>query len=111
MTGRCLRLHALHRNRVPFTWTEEHQDAFNRLKERLTSAPVLGMPTDEGTYYLDCDASDVWLGAVFSQKQGSSEVVIAYASRTLSKPERNYEVTRRELLAIVYRLKHTSSTS
>jgi len=98
-------LHALHRKRVPFTWTEKHQDAFNRLKERFTSASVLGMPTDEGTYYLDCDASDVWLGAVLSQKQGSSEVVIAYASRTLSGPERNYDVTRRELSAIVYGLK------
>ena len=72
-------LHALHRKRVAFTWTEEHQDAFNRLKERLTSAPVLGMPTDEGKYYLDCDASDVGLWAVLSQKQGSSEVVIPYA--------------------------------
>ena len=64
--GRWLLLHALHRKRIQFTWTEEHQDAFNRLKERLTSAPVLGMPTNEGTYCLDCDASDVGLGTVLS---------------------------------------------
>ena len=98
-------LHALQRKQVQFTWTSEQEDAFNRLKERLTSAPVLGMPTDEGTFYLDCDASDVGLGAVISQRQGNSEVVIAYASRALSRPERNYDVTRRELLAIVYGLK------
>jgi len=42
---------------------------------------------------------------VLSQEQGGSEVVIAYASRALSKPERNYDTTRRELLAIVYVLK------
>ena len=82
--------HALHRKQVPFHWTWEQEDAFNQLKQRLTSAPVLG------TFYLDCDASDVGLGSVLSQEQGGSEVVIAYASRALSKPERNYDTTRRE---------------
>jgi len=98
-------LHALHRKQVPFHWSWEQEDAFNHLKQRLTSAPVLGMPTDVGTFYLDCDASDAGLGSVLSQEQGGSEVVIAYASRALSKPERNYDTTRRELLAIVYGLK------
>ena len=98
-------LHALHRKQAPFVWTWEQEDAFNRLKERLLSAPVLGMPTDEGTFYLDCDASDVGLGTVLSQRQNDTEVVIAYSSRALSRAERNYDVTRRELLAIVYGLK------
>ena len=98
-------LHALQRMQARFVWTREQEEAFNRLKERLTSAPVLGMPTDEGTFYLDCDASDVGLGAVLGQKQGDSEVVIAYSSRALSRAERNYDVTRRELLATVYGLK------
>jgi len=49
----------------------EQEDAFNRLKKRLTSAPVLGMPTDEGMFYLECDASDIGLGVVLSQKQGN----------------------------------------
>ena len=89
-------LHALHRTQVPFHWMWEQEDAFNQLKQRLTSALVLGMPTDVGTFYLDCDPSDVGLGSVLSQDQGGSEVVIAYASRALSKPERNYDTTRRE---------------
>ena len=63
------------------------------------------MPDDEGEYILDTDASDLGLGAVLSQDQDGREVVLAYASRTLSKPERNYDVTRRELLAVVYGLK------
>ena len=63
------------------------------------------MPTDEGTFYLDCDASDVGLGAVLSQSQNGCEKVLAFGSRALSKAERNYDVTRRELLAIVFGLK------
>ena len=98
-------LHALTRKNARFVWGPEQDEAFNRLKERLTTAPILGMPRDEGTYYLDTDASDCGLGAVLSQDQDGREVVLAYASRTLSKPERNYDVTRRELLAIVYGLK------
>jgi len=94
-------LHALQRKNVPFVWTDECEVAFNHLKECLTSAPIFGMPRDDGTFLLDTDASDTGLGAVLSQMQDGNEVVIAYASRTLSRPERNYDVTRRELLAIV----------
>ena len=98
-------LHELTRKNVRFNWGQEQDAAFKQLKERLISAPVLGMPRDEGTYYLDTDASDVGLGAVLSQDQDGQEIVLAYASRTLSKTERNYDVTRRELLAVVYGLK------
>jgi len=63
------------------------------------------MPQDEGTYYLDTDASNTGIGAVLSQEQDGKVVVLAYASNTLAKPEMNYEVTRRELLAVVYGLK------
>ena len=51
-------LHALQRKNVPFVWTDECEVAFNRLKECLTSAPILGMPRDEGNFLLDTDASD-----------------------------------------------------
>ena len=73
--------------------------------EMLISAPILGMPTDAGTFYLICDASDLGLGAVLSQDQNGGEVVITYASRTLSRLESNYDVTKRELLTVVFGLK------
>jgi len=63
------------------------------------------MPNDTGTFYLDTDAPDVCLGTVLSHYQGGSEVVIAYASRALSKAEHNFCLTRRELLAVVSGLK------
>jgi len=89
-----------------FQWTPKCQDAFDELKGRLTSEPVLALPEDRGTYILDTDASNYGLGCVLSQKQSVGEKVIAYASRTLTLPERRYETTRKELLAIVEGLKH-----
>jgi len=98
-------LHALTGKGVHFGWGPEQETAFVTLKEKLTTAPVLGMPENTGQYILDTDASDVGLGAVLSQVQDGEERVIAYASRTLQKPERNYETTKKELLAVVYGLK------
>jgi len=75
------------------------------MKDKLTTAPVLAMPSNNGQYILDTDASDIGLGAVLSQLQNGEEYVIAYASRTLSKPKHNYETTRKEQLAVVFGLK------
>ena len=63
------------------------------------------MPRDGACYYLDCDASGTCLGVVLSQDHDGVEVVIAYASRTLTQLEQNYDVTRRELLAVVFGLR------
>ena len=63
------------------------------------------MPTDDGTFYFDTDASDVGLGAVLSQQHKGKETVIVYASRCLSRAERNYDVTKEELLVVAYALK------
>ena len=53
------------------------------------------MPIDEGKYWLDTDASNTGIGAVLSQEQNGEERVIAYASRLLNGPEKNYCVTRK----------------
>ena len=66
---------------------DECQQAFDTLKFKLMSEPILALPNDEGVYQLDCDASDTGLGSVLSQVQNGVERVIAYASRTLSKAE------------------------
>ena len=59
------------------------------------------------TFILDTDASDMGIGAVLSQCQKDGlEHVIAYGSRTLSRPEQRYCVTRRELLAVVSFVQH-----
>lgn len=95
-------LHLLTKKKVRFEWTQECNDAFERLKELLTEAPVLALPRDGATYILDTDASGHAIGAVLSQLQDGEERVICYGSRVCSPAYVNYDVTRRELLAIVY---------
>ena len=96
-------LHDLTKKDAVFKWDEEHEDAFNKIKEALMGPDIMGHPmNDGGTFYLDTDASGIGIGAVLSQEQGGRERVIAYASRSLSKCERNYCITEQELLAVVY---------
>ena len=89
-----------------FEWSSACQLAFDELKHRLTSTPILAYPSLEGELILDTDASNDGIGGVLSQVQDGQERVIAYGSKVLSKAERNYCVTRRELLAVVTYLKH-----
>ena len=98
-------LHDLTRKGRAFSWTRNCQDAFEELKKCLTSQPVVGIFRNEGELYLDTDANNEGLGAVLSQKQDGEIRVLAYASRTLTQPERRYNTTRKELLAVVYGLK------
>ena len=98
-------MYKLMKKDVPFVWTSEQETAFRRLKKCLTEAPILGMPTSNGMFIVDTDASNVGVGAVLSQQQENSEVVLAYASRTMNKAERNYDTTRKELLAVIFAFK------
>ena len=99
-------LHALTGKHVRFHWDEKCESAFVVLKEKLVSSPILAMPMDEGAFRLDTDASGNSIGAVLSQIQDGEEKVIAYGSRMLNGPEKNYCVTRRELLAVVFFVKY-----
>lgn len=98
-------LYILTEDKIKFNWEIEQQHVFELLKKVLTSSPTLSFPHGDGKFVLDTDASNIGIGAVLSQIQGEEERVIAYFSRVLSKSERNYCVTRRELLAIVESMK------
>ncbi len=89
-----------------FMWGEEQETSFMLLKQKLTQSPVLAYPDPDITFILDTDASNFGIGAVLSQVQGGTERVIAYGSKSLSKSERRYCTTRREMLAIVYFTKY-----
>ena len=87
-------------------WNDECQEAFQKLKEALVSAPVLPYPDPAKPYVLDCDASAEDVGAVLSQLKDGQERVVSYYSHKFTAPERNYCVTRKELLAVIKSVDH-----
>ncbi|GFW23154.1 retrovirus-related Pol polyprotein from transposon 412 [Trichonephila clavipes] len=99
-------LHKLTKAKQKFIWTIDCNNVFNKLKDALTSAPILVYPEIGKQFILDTDASHESIEAILSQEIDGQERVIAYFSKCLSKPERNYCVTRKELLAIVKAVEH-----
>ena len=85
---------------VKFSWSQQCQEAFDSLKGALIGPDVMAYPLTDGEFSLDTDACDTAIGAVLSQVQEGQERVVAYASRSLNKAERNYCVTDKELLAV-----------
>lgn len=87
--------------------SEEFISCFSECKQLLTSDPLLKYPDFNNKFILETDASDFALGAVLSQKfEDNKEHPIAYASRTLNDTECKYSATEKELLAIIFAIKH-----
>ncbi|GJS38221.1 putative reverse transcriptase domain-containing protein [Tanacetum coccineum] len=84
-----------------FDWGEEHELAFQTLKDKLCNAPVLALPDGPEDFVVYCDASGIGLGCVLMQRGK----VIAYASRQLKIHEKNYTTHDLELGAVVFALK------
>ena len=82
-------------------WEEEHQRAFEELKEKITSQLVLSLPRREGKFRVETDALGHTIGGVLSQEQDGKWKPIAFLSRTMQPVEQNYEIYDKELLAIV----------
>ena len=95
-------LHELLVKDATSNFNEECIKAFNYLKEKLTTAPILVSPNCSLPLELTCDASDYAIGAVLGQRKEKVLYVIYYISRTLGKTQVNYTVTEKELLAIVF---------
>lgn len=89
----------------PFDWRPTQQQAFDTLKDKLTTAPLLLLPDPNLPFHLNCDASNFAIGAVLMQDQGNGLQPIAYESRKLNPAEQNYPVHDREMLAIIHALR------
>ncbi|GJQ92027.1 putative reverse transcriptase domain-containing protein [Tanacetum coccineum] len=86
---------------MKFDWGEKEEAAFQLLKEKLCSAPILALPKGNENFVIYCDASHKGLGAILMQR----EKVIAYASRQLKIHKKNYPTLDLELGAVVFALK------
>ena len=84
-----------------FVFNNECLHAFESLKDKLTSTPVIMPPDWSLPFELMCDASDYAVGAVLGQRIDKVPHVIYYTSRTLNDAQLNYSTTEKELLAVV----------
>lgn len=103
-------LNCLTRKGVEFIWTEECQESFDSLKQKLATTSVLAYPSFDMPFVLETDASILGIGAVLSQPQADGLLhPVAYASRSLNPCECNYSITELETLAVVWAMQHFRS--
>ncbi|GJW97747.1 putative reverse transcriptase domain-containing protein [Tanacetum coccineum] len=85
---------------IRFDWGKKEENAFQLIKQKLCSAPILALPEGSKDFVVYCDASHKGLGAVLMQR----EKVIAYASRQLKVHKKNYTTHDLELGSVVFAL-------
>jgi hypothetical protein len=93
----------LTRNDQKWKWDTPEATTFRKLKEAITSTPVLTTPADNRPFRIEADSSDFPTGAVLSQLSMEDKKwhPVAYLSKSLSETERNYEIHDKEMLAIM----------
>lgn len=104
-------LRQLTRDKVPFSWTKEHETSFQYLKDLMSSLETLGYFNNDHRTRVIADASPVGLGAVLVQFEGKSDEnpnIISYASKSLTDTEMRYCQTEKEALALVWSVERFS---
>ncbi|KAL4352406.1 hypothetical protein GQ457_06G011540 [Hibiscus cannabinus] len=86
----------------PFEFNKDCTKAFNLLKQKLVTAPIVEPPDWKLPFELMCDASDYAVGAVLGQRKGKIFHPIYYASKTLNDAQVNYTTTKKEMLAVIF---------
>lgn len=95
----------IHKN-AKWEWSSQCTDSFIKLRSYLLQYPLLRHPDFSKPFMIYTDASAFGIGAILKQLDDKGkEVVVSYASRTLSRPEQNYSATERECLAIIFAVK------
>jgi hypothetical protein len=88
-----------------YQWTTHTEQAFQALKEHMTQAPVLCIPSPDLPFLVTTDASDFAVGVVLAQDQGQGPQPVAFISHKMNPHERNYAAHEKETLAIMHALK------
>lgn len=95
-------LNALTKKTAIFNWSEQCENAFNKLKSILTNPSILAYSDPESEFVLTVDASQLGCGAVLAQ----NEQPIAFASKSFSQAEKNKSTIEQELIAVHWSIKH-----
>ena len=92
----------------PFHWTPECKTAFETLKDRVVTHPILQFPDWDRSFHIATDASQFGIGVVLFQPDPETNHMqpIAYAGRSFSRAEKNYVVTRQELVVLTWGIHH-----
>ena len=106
LAGIAKSLYPLTKQKSVFNWSDDCEVAFTKLKQVITTTPVLSFPNSHDKFTLDTDASDSAIGAALYQEQMGKLRPIAFTSVTLTPEQRRYCTTRKELLAIVMFTRH-----
>jgi hypothetical protein len=88
---------------VRFIWGLPQEDSFMKLKELVTSSPVLVLPDDDLLFRLEADSSGIATGAVLSQQSRDDNAwhPVAFLSKAINPVKQNYEIHDTEMLAII----------
>src|SRR5260221_14390237 len=98
-------LHVLTWKSKDWSWGAAEQQAFDALKNAITSAPMLTFPSRSGLFHLECDASNFAMGAILSQQQEDGLFhLIGFMSKSFSNTEWKYQIHDKEMLAIMHAL-------
>src|SRR6266436_1392375 len=98
-------LHTLTWKSKDWSWGAAEQQAFNMLKNAITSAPMLTFPSRSSLFCLECDASNFTTGAVLLQQQEDGLFhLIGFMSKSFSDMEWNYQIHNKEMLVIMHAL-------
>jgi hypothetical protein len=100
-------LHALLHKDYAWVWTTLQQEAFETLRDRLLTAPILNRPDYDRDFILQIDWSGIAFGAILAQQHDDGqEQVVAYWSRSLNSAELNYSASEGEAMAAVKAIQH-----
>ena len=100
LTGVLHPFHKLMKNKIPFSWSDNQQTAFEKVQRMMTDAPLLPYNNPDDELIVENDVCEHGIGSTLVQKDGP----IAFASRSLSSVEQRYAQIEKEMLAVVFGL-------
>ena len=95
-------LYRVSKKNVPFAWEHDQEKVFSYMKKALTSSSILQVQDLNFLFYIQSDTSDKGFDAVLGQIRNGTEVVVAYAIKTISSSQLNWSTIKKEAFAIVW---------